>query len=221
MSLTRLNRRSPAAWFAQIAEIHLASIHHGALPWFGRRFVSGLYRELTRASRAAVWVDSEGPRVMGFLAGCADVTECYRDVLASGAASLVPRALPVLGSAAALRKIPDVLFYPFRRGGKSPDGSKGPRAELLSIATIPEARGRGLGRLLVCAFEAALADWGVSSYCVMTNAAEEVSNAFYRALGFRDGGQMRHHSLTLQRYVKTLDPPSGARKTTGARDGTA
>ena len=164
-----------------------------------------MYFEIARGSRSGVWAILENEKPLAFVAGCADVRACYRSVVLRGFVPLSFQVFLALRSPAVWRKLPAVMLYPFRRN-ESP--AKAPprhiSAELLAIAVDEEARGKGLGKMLVHAFERGLAEWEVGEYRVTTNTQEIASNHFYRRLGFEACGTLRHHDLELQQYSKSV-----------------
>jgi ribosomal protein S18 acetylase RimI-like enzyme len=195
--------------FQEVARLHSHQIHHGILPLFGARFLSRLYYRLASSSRAAVWVVIEDEKVVGFLAGCADIRQSYRSVFARSGLQLSWLALRSVFKPSVFRRLPSVFVYPFQLGKKqtTEESSASPvrRAELLSIAIDDGCHGRGFGRQLILEFEKELLRWGINEpYWVTTNCDDMNSNAFYRALGFEARGTFKHHSLILQRYCKDV-----------------
>jgi GNAT superfamily N-acetyltransferase len=187
---------------AAASRLHTSEIHHGLLPLLGDRFLTRLYLAITEAPRAGVWAVVEGGRLVGFIAGCADVGAMYKWLLLHRIPRLALAAGLSLMRASVLKKIPSVLLYPFTR--KKTEATPGPAAELLAIAVGRDQQGKGTGKRLLAAFEDALRGWGVAEYRVQTNVVEEQSNAFYRRAGFAPTGTRAHHALVLQIYSKTL-----------------
>lgn len=205
----KLEPSSGNATFDALAQLHIGEIHHGTLPLLGPRFLARLYRELTRAPHAGIWAAHEDGRIVGFVAGCADLAAAYRAALRRGAVPLALLGARGLVSLTTLRKLPALLLYPLRARSASRD-EQGPRAELLAIAVDPAMQGKGIGRELVHALEAAFREWRIDQYAVTTNRAETTSNSFYLSLGFQPCGTMSHHELTLQRYQKRIAPRGAA-----------
>jgi GNAT superfamily N-acetyltransferase len=200
----KLDSSSGRATFDALAQLHIAEIHHGTLPLLGKRFLARLYQELTRAPQSGIWAAHDAGRMVGFVAGCADLAAAYRAALRRSAIPLALLGARGLVSLTALRKLPALLLYPLRARGARDSGGA-PRAELLAIAVDPEMQGKGIGRDLVLALETAFREWRVDQYAVTTNRAETASNAFYVSLGFEPCGTMSHHELTLQRYRKPIE----------------
>jgi ribosomal protein S18 acetylase RimI-like enzyme len=199
--IERLSTGSDPQAFADCARLHAELIHHGALPLLGERFLAELYRGLAGARRSGVWRLVRDGRTVGFLAGCADARRTSLEVLLRRGPRLARLGAMRLADAAIRAKVLAVVRYlPRRTETAAPTVA----AELLAIAVDPAIQGSGGGRGLVERFEAQLRGWDVDRYVVSTNRAEVGSNAFYRALGFEDSGQVEHHDLVLQTYRKVL-----------------
>lgn len=188
----------------RVAQLHGAQIHHGLLPLLGVPFMAQMYAGIAGAPHSGIWAAVEGEQLLGFISGSADIAAMYRSLLLTHGLRLAIASGLSLFRLQVLSKLPTVLLYPFQKRDV-PDRSA-PEAELLSVAVADEAQGRGVGRQLIGTFETALRGWGVTRYRVLTNKAEEGSNAFYRATGFSPAGTRRHHALTLQAYEKVIEP---------------
>lgn len=213
MEIVDLKSDEMSSHFSEVSRLHMQEIHHGALPLFGEKFLTRLYRELSRADRTVVLGALDEGRLAGYLAGCADIARSYASVFNHAAIPLGWMMLGRLCRPDILRKLLCIMVYPFGSGKTTeghPDGQarKG-RPELLAIVVDRKYRGRHVGRTLVNAFEHHLLSCGLDgSYYVSTNADDEGSNAFYRKLGFTSRGVAPHHSLTLRMYGKRI--PGGA-----------
>jgi ribosomal protein S18 acetylase RimI-like enzyme len=228
LEIVRLTPSVPAARFSDVARIHAAEIHLGILPLLGPRFLSRLYRQMAGTDRTGVWAAMESDEVLGFICGCADVKAMYRSVCLRAAVPLgLSTAWGIVRHPRLLMTIGSALTYPFRsqaaetsagaepgsHGQQAGAPAAGPRAELLSIAIRADAHRRGIGRMLVRAFEENLAAWDVhDGYWVTTNIDEVESNGFYRAVGFAARHTVRHHNLTLQEYYKEVGPATALRE---------
>lgn len=204
----------------EVARLHATALPHGFLSRLGPGFLARLYREIARADRSGVWVAQDSDqRVLGFIAGSADLPRCYRQVLGRAWLPLGLRLLPSLWRPGVLTRVLQTLAYPFRKGADSGDEDpevarvrRQVKAELLSIAVSPAARGMGVGRRLVATLEEHLLAWGHRGpYRVVTDAADPRSNAFYGSLGFRLVGTFRHHEHTMSLYVKSIGGEDGMR----------
>jgi len=203
----RFSAEHPRDYFEQVAELNMTTIHHGVLPSFGKPFLTQLYYELARSPRGGVWGVVENGRVLGFVAGCADVRATYVNVLSRAGIRLTRHAVHAALSARFWRAVAPIVAYPFRASAPVGANASSPagRAELLAIAVAAGAQGRGIGTTLIRALERELLAWGVNApYRVATNVQDAASNAFYKTLGFTPCGVMKHHRLTLQVYEKLI-----------------
>jgi RimJ/RimL family protein N-acetyltransferase len=187
----------------QAADLHIRGIHHGFLPLLGKEFLTKTYLCVGVAPQSGVWAIVEGDKLLGFVAGCANVRRTYRWLIVNHGIRLAIAAGLDLFRFSVLRKVHSILLYPIRRR-KGPTESPEQEAELLAIAIDKSEYGKGYGKQLVHALEVSLRQWGVREYRVLTNIAEPGSNAFYLAIGFTPDGTIRHHALTLQVYKKIV-----------------
>ncbi len=206
VDIVRLGSGDPSSYFQASAHLHIAEIHHGVLPLLGEDFLTRLYYEVAVSPMSGVWVGLDAGRVLGFIAGSADISKTYWAVVSRAGFSLGRLAMKGLLQPDAVGRIPALLGYPFHRDQtRAPDGEQKVRAELLAIAIARESQRRGIGRALVRAFENALLAWGINGpYQVATNLAESDSNAFYQNLGFLPCDRIKHHRLVLQVYRKEI-----------------
>lgn len=209
MEIVRLVSTHSKVFFDDVAQLHMAEIHHGVLPLLGKKFLSRVYYELARAPRTGVWCAIDSGGVVGFLAGCANIRASCLSVLSRGFLPLGLLASRSVFNAGVLGKILTVLQYTFHQTrqalNQSLKGTSQPRAELLALAVEASVRGSGVGKMLVQTFEESLLGWGVlGCYRVATNLNDPHSNAFYKALGFAACGSMEHNNLVLQIYEKKI-----------------
>jgi len=196
-----------------VAKLHCMALPRGFLSTLGTGFLGRLYLGIADADRSGVWVavGDEG-RCLGFISGSNDLHQCYRYVLRHGWFPLGIRLARSLVRWSAIVRVSQTLAYPFRKLGADGDEKnevirlgREVRAELLSIAVASEARGMGIGRVLVETLEQYLLDWGHSGlYRVVTDAEDPRSNAFYDSVGFTLHGRFRHHEHTMALYTKAV-----------------
>jgi ribosomal-protein-alanine N-acetyltransferase len=92
----------------------------------------------------------------------------------------------------------------------------GPEAELLTLAVAPEARGRGLGRWLVAAFEAEAARRGAVDAFLEVAEGNVAARAVYAAAGWTEAGRRRGYYAAPGR---TAEDALVLRKALAARAG--
>jgi len=207
--IVKLNKDSPYSAFDEVAQIHSLEIHHGTLPKFGNKFLSRLYRELASISNTGVWIAVNSQNeILGFLAGCANTSHSYLSVIKHAGLPLGLLAIKGLMRPSMLINALSLLTYPFydpaiKNDSPHPELIK---AELLAIAVHPRAQRGGIGKTLVQAFELGLKSWGIKDgYCVATNIEEDISNSFYRTMGFKPYYLKKHNNLILQVYQKQIE----------------
>ncbi len=199
--------------FRDSARLHADGITEGFLSTLGEPFLAVLYEGIATAEDSGVLVAEEDGFVLGFISYTSDVKGCYRQVLRSKWPRLVLNLLPSLLRPVVYRKIFETLIYPLTHRGKDDSGNGGPgstsaaghlRSELLSMAVAPQARGKGVGKLLVKAVDEALTQIGLTGYFVVTHAVDERSNGFYRRCGFELYGEYVSHGKPMNEYFKSI-----------------
>ena len=78
------------------------------------------------------------------------------------------------------------------------------RPELLSMAVSEEARGQGIGKMLVKAVDDKMGEMGVEGYYVVTHGVDERSNGFYQKCGFEKVREFENHGKPMNEYYKKL-----------------
>jgi ribosomal protein S18 acetylase RimI-like enzyme len=193
--------------------LHAQAIADGYLSALGPRFLELLYRRVVRSSGAFLLVADTGDTATGFIAGALSVGGLYRDFLlhdgvrAVAAAPLrllrsLPRAVETLryGSSGAPSTAATASSTNTGAADEAPD------AELLSVAVAPAGRGQGVGRLLVGAFQAELAERGVARAHVVVGADNATAIALYRGAGFTPAGDLEVHPGTHSLRLAWSDP---------------
>jgi ribosomal protein S18 acetylase RimI-like enzyme len=210
--IERIAGSAPLELFQELGNLHVSLIHKGVLEALGPRFVSAVYRELSRDKGLLIYAAFKETELVGFLAGSVNVMRSLRALGVAGVLRIGTKALGQLWRPRLLKQVLQSAGYFFHRPDtKAPDSSVDPatagHAELLAIAVAPEMQGQGVGKSLISAFEEDLRKSGdIRRYFVSTNSAEAGSNAFYQAAGFALSGQKPHHDLVLNVYVKNLGP---------------
>lgn len=168
-----------------IAALHATRISEGFLPTLGPRFLTRLYRRITRSSRAfAVVATDDAGAVVGFAAAATDLGALYREfVLRDG---VVAGALAAPRLVRSWRKVVETLRYPAASGDL-------PDAEVLAVAVAPAAAGAGLGARLVAAATDELVRRGIPTVKVVTGADNVAALRLYERCGFAAREQVAVH----------------------------
>jgi len=183
----------------RVAYLHAASITEGFLTRLGHRFLAALYRGVAADAQSVVFVADEQGRVLGFCAYARDVGAMYKRVLGARFWRLGFASLPYSLNPWLLKEIRDTLRYPAKQSAQAL-----PPAEILSIAVDDEARGKGVGRLLLdAALDRARAD-GEDRIKVLAGAKLKGANRFYPACGFQHAAEITQHGEVLNVYVREL-----------------
>ena len=179
------------------AMLHAQLISEGFLSSLGPRFLSRLYRRITRAGGSFLIVAEAHGSIVGFIAGSVDVGRLYRSFLMhDGVAASLSAPVRLV---TALPRVFETLNHGRRREG--PEGG-----ELLAVAVDPAWRGRHLGRQLVERFLVELEQRGLRSAHVVVGADNATAIAMYRRAGFRPARTIEMHRGTPSVVMETVVP---------------
>ncbi len=195
-----------------VVDAHRANFPHGFFARLGPRFLRRYYRTFLDGPLAVALVVELAGGPAGYLVGVLDPVQHRRLLL-----TYHGFALAVCGLLGLMRR-PTVLtrFLATRvrryssaltrsRGGSFGTES-GPRLAVLSHVVVSnDARGRGLGTLLVDAFVEQARGAGRDRACLVTIAGSTGAGAFYDKVGWRhardstgvDGQQLSYYELDL------------------------
>jgi ribosomal protein S18 acetylase RimI-like enzyme len=144
-------------------------------------------RYYTDLEPESCYVAEAGGKVVGYLTGCVDSSRAW-DPVAIGARAVLRRGLflnPVMLRTLG-RLVAESLVAALRHGRLRPDPVPPPGYPAhLHINLLPQARGKGLGRLLVEAFFKQLRALGVTGVHLGTLLENERAVAFFKSVGFR------------------------------------
>jgi GNAT superfamily N-acetyltransferase len=188
----------------QVARLHEVSLQHGFFVDLGARFLTSYHRSFLSSPLAVAVVASEDDDVLGFVVGPLRSAEHYRWVVRHHGARLALGALVGVLARPRLwgtfvrtrlghyaRGVWETLLS--RRGRRAGvPGDEGERrsapAVLTHVAIREDARGRGLGALLVGAFEDACRAADASEIRLVTE-AEGGAADYYREHGWRQADE--------------------------------
>lgn len=201
---TNLVRRAQETDLDNIVEVHQKAFRHFFLSELGRAFLERYYR-LVLHENGILLVSERDRQIEGFVCGFADPGRFYA-VMHVRRSSFV---VPVL--AALIRKpwLVTKVIQGVRRVGTQGGLNTRPYCELSSIAVLPEASGRGIGKTLVKAFLEQAWSIGAPHVRLDTDATgnQEV-NCLYKKIGFRLTRQFeKTRGRLMNEYV--IDRPMG------------
>ncbi len=166
------------------ARLHAEQISEGFLSLLGPGFLRRLYGRITRTDGSFLLVADADGRVVGFVAGSADVGGLYRSFIRhDGLRAGLEAAGRLLGN---WRRVIETL-----RHGSGDGAGRGRGTELLAIAVDGDAQGTGVGGLLVDAFLAEVVRGGAGSAYVVVASGNDGAIRLYRARRIRHGGGVR------------------------------
>ncbi|MCI0633989.1 MAG: GNAT family N-acetyltransferase [Actinobacteria bacterium] len=181
----RVRRALPGdAW--SMSRMHRESMPTAFLPALGDRFLRRLYVALANDAEAVALVAEDRRGILGFAAGVPSVRSFYRRFILRHGAQASAAAIPALTRPGTLRRVRESLAYPGVAGDL-------PDPELLSIAVVPGARSRGVGRALVDGVVEGLRERGAEELKVVVGADNEPANAFYERVGFEHRARIAVH----------------------------
>lgn len=162
----------------------VAALHHSMLPdsflsELGTGFLQVMYRRICKDPGSILLVARTDEALVGFIAGTKDTRALYWRFLSFDLVPAAAAALPVLVRRS--RWALETLRY--GSGGATLAQSL-PSAELLSLAVLPSARGRGLGKTLVEALQDEFRRRNVVGARVVVAANNPVAITTYQRCGF-------------------------------------
>ena len=172
----------------EVAELHCEHITGGVLGILGPRFLGTLYRYIAASPVAAVWVDLDRGELRGFICGCSDDKQMFRQVLTRGFVRLASEGLLALGRKGVLSGVISTV-----RVLVGPDaGENQPRAQLLSIAVSEKHRRKGIASILINELHRQFVDWRVQRALVWTTDTNLAALGLYRTHGYVDAFTVAH-----------------------------
>ena len=186
----------------QVALLHQQGIARGFLSSLGTGFLSILYKAISRSPYSGVAVAMDGDTVAGFAAVTLSTKKMYSWIFRRYWFRLgFPFIIKCL-SPEKLMKALQTMGYGLLR--KQYGVTMRPCAELLSIVVAKNCQKKGVGRKLIDVADEFFLRKKVEAYCVVTNAADSVSNSFYLSNGFRLNKKFHHHKILMNEYLKDL-----------------
>ncbi len=190
-------RTGAAADAPAAAALHAQLISEGFLSSLGPRFLSRLYRRITRADGSFLTIAEAGGSVVGFIAGSVDVGRLYRSFLVrDGVAASLSAPVRLV---TALPRVLETLNH-----GRRDEGPVG--GELLAVAVDPGWRGRHVGSQLVEGFLSELEQRGLHAAHVVVGADNATAIAMYSRAGFSPARTIEMHRGTPSVVMETVVP---------------
>lgn len=170
---------------AFMAGLHRSAIASGFLSSLGPGFLGILYRAIIADSGSVALVAEDDSGPIGFVAGTSNTGAFYRRFVRRHGPSATMAAASSLVRPSNLRLAVETLLY-----GSGDDSQ---RAELLSMATVPERRRRGVGARLGEEFLARMSSGGSSQVAVVVGSANRTAIGAYERMGFQRQSTVEVH----------------------------
>jgi len=191
----------------EVVRVHMSGFPGFFLTFLGPGFLRELYRGIVSDPAGVAFVTEHGGVITGFVAGTTDPSGFY--------SRLMKRRLLQFGIQAAIATLrrPSAaprLLRALGRSSAAPDAKTG-RAELMSLAVLPSARGGGEGGKLVEGFVTRSRELGSTTVFLTTDAVgNDDVNAFYVRRGFALARTFTtREGRNMNEYEKWIGTPEG------------
>lgn len=168
-----------------VVNVHLAGFQGFFLTFLGPAFLRELYEATLVDPSGIGFVAVNDKRICGFVTGTAQPSGFYRRLLKHRWWRFAFASIfPILRRPSIIPRISRAFQMPEKASKKTGRGT------LMSIAVLPEMKGKGIGNELVNAFLAEASKQGLKQIDLTTDQFNNDDvNAFYQRLGFRYEGQ--------------------------------
>jgi ribosomal protein S18 acetylase RimI-like enzyme len=189
--------------YRKIAQIHSTCIDLGFLSSLGLPFLTLLYEAIDADENSILILEKKKDEVIGFVAGGRSMKSIYKKMLFR-----LPRVFialfPSILNPPKIKKIIELLIL----GKKQKPVPSCPQAELLSIAVIESARGKGLAQKLYSALAQRFLQEGEPAFCMIVGETLSSAHRFYKKMGAVPLAQVSvHEGETSTLYQQDLPIP--------------
>jgi len=182
----------------QIAKIHKQEINQGFLSQLGIKFLTKLYEAMILSKNSFVVVAKKNDKIIGFISGCTNIKEFYKDFLKKYTFWAIIILLPKFLNIKTIKKIVETLKY-------SKKEEDLPKTELLVIAVEKKLHGQKIAIKMFKFFISELKDRRIKKFRVVVG--ENLSRAigFYEKVGFKFHSNIVIHKNNLSRiYIYNI-----------------
>jgi len=198
--IVRLRPGDERARFEACGSIHEAEIPDGFLVRLGKRFLRVIYRHLSGSRHAFLFVALRGEMVLGFIAGCENTRELYREFLFRNPFTVGFAMLPLMFSPSMWKRVHETWRYPSRKLKVDL-----PDCEILNFCVVSNFQGKGVGGRLFSALCGEFQKREVLEIRIVTGGEQESAHRFYEAKGANLAGEITVHQGAASRvYVYRL-----------------
>ncbi len=161
-----------------VAALHRSSISGGFLSGARVGLLELLYSYIARERSCVLIVSCVDGRVAGFVSGTVNVKKFFTGFVKKYFFRAGFMLLTRLIAPGFIRKIIELLFYPFRA-----NETYNVNSELLSMAVAEEFQGQGIARPMFEAFVRELRGHGGTSFKIIAGCGLGRANSFYKKMG--------------------------------------
>lgn len=185
----------------EIASLHIQNISRGFISSLGLEFVTILYQTIAEDKGSFGFVAVQESKILGFVAVSTNLSNLYKQMIFKKGIKISFLLIRKMISWHLIKKIWENLCYPMKTRKMNL-----PSTEILSIAVVPEAQGRGIARRLI---EAALGECrrcGITAVKVLVSSENHAANKLYQSCGFQKFCQYVSHGVISNIYLIPLRP---------------
>jgi len=177
----------------QIAKIHKQEINQGFLSQLGIKFLSKLYEAMILSKNSFVVVAKKNDEVIGFISGCLNIKNFYKDFLKKNTLWAIIILLPKFLNLATIKKIIETLKYSKKEENDLPE------TELLVIAVKKEFHGQGIAIKMFEFFIDELKKREIKKFRVVVGKNLSRAIGFYEKVGFKFHSNITIHQNNLSK----------------------
>ena len=168
-------------YFLECAKIHSREIPNGFLPTLGLNFLSSLYEFFSKSKYSFLLLAIENSKVVGFIAVSLHTKLFFRQYLWTQSYKNVYKIPISIFSQIFIRKIIEVLKYPFNDKARKYDFVS--NSEIFNFCVNNSVQGLGVGQLLFSEAVSQLKDRQVKTLKIVTGQMQTGAQRFYHRSG--------------------------------------
>ncbi|MFA5553180.1 MAG: N-acetyltransferase [Phycisphaerae bacterium] len=195
MQIIKLNKSHSV----HVGSIHIVGIPTGFISSLGKEFLSVLYEAIAEDRNSFGLVAIEDDKVLGFVAFSTNLSQLYKYVILKKGFKFTVILVRKMMSIKNIKKVWANLFYP-----KKMQQMALPDAELLSIAVVPEGRGKGIAKQLTNAGLEECRKRDIDKVKVLVADKNQPANKLYQKCGFEFITEISSHGVLSNIYVANL-----------------
>jgi len=182
----------------QIAKIHKQEINQGFLSQLGIKFLSKLYEAMILSQNSFVVVAKKNDEIIGFISGCINIKEFYKDFLKKYTFWAIIILLPKFLNIKTIKKIVETLKYSEKKEDL-------PKTELLVIAVEKEFHGQKIAIKMFDSFVNEMKNKKIKQFKVVVGEELKRAIGFYEKMGFKFHSNTQIHQNNLSRiYIYNI-----------------